>query len=172
MTRIGTSWENPTHVQIAGMFDDSADSLKTKNTTDTQHLKGDVNFVDEYFDETNKERLPVMHNANYVDNGGRTLSERMAEVPYMSSRKIQKQYVNISTGATIPISVLMNYFDKLKPRFGEATKHKSVLKNESMKMVQKTHDCKPDRNLFHSDEMKSHDIKLLTDVPNFNGKHS
>ena len=99
-----------------------------------------MNAVDEYFDETNKERLPVMHAAKYVDNGGRTLSAWTVEVPYTSSHKIQKQYVNINTGATIPISISvhMNYLDKMELRLGKAD--------------------------IYSD--------VLTDVPNFNNKHS
>ena len=121
--------------QIAGMVDDSADTLKIENITDTLNLKADMYAVDEYFDETSKERLQVMLSVKIVDNGGRTLSGRMAEAHYLSSHKIQKQYTNSSTGVTISVHII--YLDKLEPYIGGAMKHEPELKNENMKMIQR-----------------------------------
>ena len=118
---------------IAGTVDDSAETLKIENTTDTLNLIAAMYAVDEYSDETNKERLPVMLRAKIVDNGRRTLSGRMAEALYVSSHKIQKQYINISTGATI--SVHITYLNKLEPYNGDAIKHESELKNENKKLM-------------------------------------
>ena len=115
------------------MVDDSAGSLKIENTTDTLNLKDYVYAVDEYFDVTNKNRLTVLLNSKFVDRGGRTLSGRTAEALHVSSHKIQKQYINISTDATISVHLI--YFIKLEPYIGGATKHKSELKNENMKML-------------------------------------
>ena len=101
---------------IAGTVDDSAETLKIENTTDTLNPKADMYAVDEYIDETSKERLPVMLSVQTVDNCGCTLSGQTEEAfyvitcmkewrdihlfYYVSSHKLLKQYIYISTGAT------------------------------------------------------------------------
>ena len=99
--------------QIAGLVDGSADILMIENTTDTLNPKADVYAVDEYFDETSEERLPVMLSVQTVDNSGCTLSGQTEKAfyviacmkewydiqffYYVSSHKIQNRY---NTGAT------------------------------------------------------------------------
>ena len=45
--------------QIAGLVDGSADILMIENTTDTLNPKAAMYAVDEYLDQTSKERPPV-----------------------------------------------------------------------------------------------------------------
>ena len=58
--------------QIAGLIDGSADILMIENIIDTLNPKVVVYAVDEYFDDTSKERLPVMFSEKIVDTRGHT----------------------------------------------------------------------------------------------------
>ena len=51
---------------------------------DTQSAKAAIYAVDEYFERTKKERVPVMISATIVDNSGRTLSGQTIEVCFIS----------------------------------------------------------------------------------------
>ena len=62
---------------------DSTETLKIENTTHTLNPKADMFAVDEYFDETSKERLPVMLSVQTVDNCGCTLSGQTEEAFYV-----------------------------------------------------------------------------------------
>ena len=129
---------------IAGTVDDSAETLKIENTIGTLKPKADMYAVDEYFDETSKDRLPVMLSVQTVDNCGCTLSGQTEEafyvIPcmkewcdihlfyYVSSHKLLKQYIYTSTGATS---------NTMEPYMGGAKKHEPELKYENMKFMQR-----------------------------------
>ena len=70
--------------QIAGLVDGGADILMIETISDTHNSKAVGYAVDEYFDETGKERLPVMFSAITVDNSGHTLSGQKVEAFYVS----------------------------------------------------------------------------------------
>eukprot|EP00421_Protoceratium_reticulatum_P022048 CAMPEP_0168377700 /NCGR_PEP_ID=MMETSP0228-20121227/10959_1 /TAXON_ID=133427 /ORGANISM="Protoceratium reticulatum, Strain CCCM 535 (=CCMP 1889)" /LENGTH=296 /DNA_ID=CAMNT_0008390701 /DNA_START=52 /DNA_END=938 /DNA_ORIENTATION=+ len=59
--------------QIGGLVDGGVDILMIETIFDTQNAKAAIFAVDEYFEQSKKERLPVMISATIVDNSGRTL---------------------------------------------------------------------------------------------------
>ena len=66
------------------MVDGGADFLIIETTFNTQSAKAAIYAVDEYFERTKKERLPVMISATIVDNSGRTLSGQTIEASFIS----------------------------------------------------------------------------------------
>ena len=178
---------------IAGTFDDSAETLKIENTTDTLNPKADMHAVDEFFDETSKERFPVMLSVQTVDNYGCTPSGQTEEAfyvivcmkewcdihlfHYVSSHKILKQHIYISTGATS---------NTMEPYMGGAMQrnqkrldqHRHPLeqkfcqrrdvfitiqaKSGDIHVIYLTKDRELHSNMFHSKwkmKMKTHDIR-------------
>ena len=59
---------------IRGLVDGGVDLLMIETIFDTQNAKAAIFAVDEYFERTKTERLPVMISATIVDNSGRALS--------------------------------------------------------------------------------------------------
>merc|ERR1711957_1154080 len=72
--------------QTRGLVDGGCDMLMIETIFDTQNSKAAIFAVDEYFEETGKERLPLMLSATIVDNSGRTLSGQTIEAFYISVR--------------------------------------------------------------------------------------
>merc|ERR1719162_555523 len=70
--------------QVKGLVDGGVDILMIETIFDTQNSKAAIYAVDEYFEQTGKERLPVMLSATIVDNSGRTLSGQTIEAFYVS----------------------------------------------------------------------------------------
>merc|ERR1719199_2054169 len=70
--------------QIRGLVDGGVDLLMIETIFDTQNAKAAIYAVDEYFEQTGKERLPVMISATIVDNSGRTLSGQTIEAFFIS----------------------------------------------------------------------------------------
>merc|ERR1712232_1052551 len=60
--------------QVRGLVDGGVDMLMIETIFDTQNSKAAIFAVDQYFEQTKKDRLPVMISATIVDNSGRTLS--------------------------------------------------------------------------------------------------
>ena len=58
--------------------------LMIETTFNTQSAKAAIYAVDEYFERTKKERLPVMISATIVDNSGRTLSGQTIKTSFIS----------------------------------------------------------------------------------------
>merc|ERR550514_1489449 len=63
---------------------------------DTQNSKAAIFAVDEYFEETGKERLPLMISATIVDNSGRTLSGQTIEAFFVSVKHANAFTVGIN----------------------------------------------------------------------------
>merc|ERR1719394_1811238 len=82
--------------QISGLVDGGCDLLMIETIFDTQNAKAAIFAVDEYFDETKKERLPVMLSATIVDNSGRTLSGQTIEAFYISVKHARAFTVGIN----------------------------------------------------------------------------
>ena len=60
----------------------------TETIFDTQNSKAAIFAVNEFFDETGKDRMPVMLSATIVDNSGRTLSGQTIEAFFVSVKTI------------------------------------------------------------------------------------
>merc|ERR1719356_2389306 len=82
--------------QIRGLVDGGCDLLMIETIFDTQNSKAAIFAVDEYFDETKTERLPVMLSATIVDNSGRTLSGQTIEAFYISVKHARAFTVGIN----------------------------------------------------------------------------
>mmetsp|Transcript_69181 Transcript_69181/g.156889 ORF Transcript_69181/g.156889 Transcript_69181/m.156889 type:complete len:1274 (+) Transcript_69181:67-3888(+) len=82
--------------QIRGLVDGGVDLLMIETIFDTQNAKAAIFAVDEYFDQTKKERLPVMISATIVDNSGRTLSGQTIEAFFISIKHAKAFTVGIN----------------------------------------------------------------------------
>ncbi|CAJ1415026.1 unnamed protein product [Effrenium voratum] len=82
--------------QVNGLVDGGVDLLMIETVFDTQNCKAAIYAVDEYFRETNKEKLPVMLSATIVDNSGRTLSGQTIEAFYVSVKHANAFTVGIN----------------------------------------------------------------------------
>merc|ERR1719386_331071 len=79
-----------------GLVDGGVDLLMIETIFDTQNSKAAIFAVDEYFEETGKERLPVMLSATIVDNSGRTLSGQTIEAFFISIKHAKPFTVGIN----------------------------------------------------------------------------
>ena len=67
----------------------------TETIFDIKNSKAAIFVVDEFFDETGKDRLPVMLSATIVDNSGRTLSGQTIEAFFVSVKHAKTFTVGI-----------------------------------------------------------------------------
>ena len=65
--------------QVKGLVDGGADILLVETVFDTLNAKAALFAIDKYFDENDKERLPVMVSGTITDASGRTLSGQTVE---------------------------------------------------------------------------------------------
>merc|ERR1740138_1589905 len=82
--------------QVKGLVDGGVDLLMIETIFDTQNAKAAIYAVDEYFEQSGKERLPVMISATIVDNSGRTLSGQTIEAFFVSVKHAQPFTVGIN----------------------------------------------------------------------------
>jgi len=82
--------------QVKGLVDGGVDILMIETIFDTQNSKAAIYAVDEYFEQTGKERLPVMLSATIVDNSGRTLSGQTIEAFYVSVKHARAFTIGIN----------------------------------------------------------------------------
>merc|ERR1719162_1068474 len=82
--------------QIGGLVDGGVDLLMIETIFDTQNAKAAIYAVDEYFETTKKDRLPVMISATIVDNSGRTLSGQTIEGFFISIQHAKPLTVGIN----------------------------------------------------------------------------
>merc|ERR1740138_1591952 len=82
--------------QIKGLVDGGVDLLMIETIFDTQNAKAAIYAVDEYFEQSGKERLPVMISATIVDNSGRTLSGQTIEAFFISIKHAKPYTVGIN----------------------------------------------------------------------------
>ena len=66
-------------MQVRGLYYGSCDLLMSETIFITQNSKTVIFVVDEYFEETGRNVLPVMLGATIVDNSGRTRSGQTIE---------------------------------------------------------------------------------------------
>nr|UKS50369.1 B12-dependent methionine synthase [Alexandrium pacificum] len=82
--------------QVGGLVDGGVDLLMIETIFDTQNAKAAIFAVDEYFERTKKEKLPVMISATIVDNSGRTLSGQTIEAFFISIKHARAFTVGIN----------------------------------------------------------------------------
>eukprot|EP00421_Protoceratium_reticulatum_P027546 CAMPEP_0168480066 /NCGR_PEP_ID=MMETSP0228-20121227/63798_1 /TAXON_ID=133427 /ORGANISM="Protoceratium reticulatum, Strain CCCM 535 (=CCMP 1889)" /LENGTH=496 /DNA_ID=CAMNT_0008496379 /DNA_START=61 /DNA_END=1547 /DNA_ORIENTATION=- len=82
--------------QISGLVDGGVDLLMIETIFDTQNSKAAIFAVDEYFEKSKKERLPIMISATIVDNSGRTLSGQTIEAFFISIKHAKAFTVGIN----------------------------------------------------------------------------
>ncbi|MCX7880734.1 MAG: methionine synthase [Ignavibacteria bacterium] len=70
--------------QIKGGVDAGADILLVETVFDTLNAKAAIYAIEEYFDNTEQEHLPVIISGTIVDQSGRTLSGQTVEAFYIS----------------------------------------------------------------------------------------
>lgn len=70
--------------QISGLVDGGADILLMETIFDTLNAKAAIYAINTYFQQTGKERLPLMISGTITDASGRTLSGQTLEAFYIS----------------------------------------------------------------------------------------
>ncbi len=70
--------------QISGLVDGGADILLMETIFDTLNAKAAIYAINTYFQQTDKERLPLMISGTITDASGRTLSGQTLEAFYIS----------------------------------------------------------------------------------------
>ena len=70
--------------QVKGLVDGGADILLIETIFDTLNAKAAIFAVNQYFQDTGKEKLPVMLSGTITDASGRTLSGQTLEAFYIS----------------------------------------------------------------------------------------
>ncbi len=70
--------------QISGLVDGGADILLMETIFDTLNAKAAIFAINSYFQETGKEKLPLMISGTITDASGRTLSGQTLEAFYIS----------------------------------------------------------------------------------------
>ena len=70
--------------QTKGLVEGGVDMLLIETIFDTLNCKAALYAVDKYFDDTGKEKLPVMISGTITDNSGRTLSGQTVEAFWIS----------------------------------------------------------------------------------------
>jgi 5-methyltetrahydrofolate--homocysteine methyltransferase len=70
--------------QVRGLDDGGVDLLLIETIFDTLNCKAALYAVDKYFDDIQKEKLPVMISGTITDNSGRTLSGQTVEAFWIS----------------------------------------------------------------------------------------
>lgn len=70
--------------QLRGLVDGGIDIILVETIFDTLNAKAAIFAIEQYFEETGKERLPVMISGTITDASGRTLSGQVLEAFYIS----------------------------------------------------------------------------------------
>eukprot|EP00398_MALV-I-01_sp_L67-1_P000538 gene538-38_t len=82
--------------QIRGLVDGGVDILMIETIFDTQNAKAAIYAVDEYFETTGKERLPLMISGTITDASGRTLSGQTIEAFLISISHARPMTVGVN----------------------------------------------------------------------------
>ena len=70
--------------QTKGLVEGGVDILLVETIFDTLNCKAALYAIDKYFDDTGKEKLPIMISGTITDNSGRTLSGQTVEAFWIS----------------------------------------------------------------------------------------
>ncbi len=75
--------------QVAGLVDGGIDLILIETIFDTLNCKAALYAIDKYFDDTGKERIPLMISGTITDASGRTLSGQTVEAFWISVKHMK-----------------------------------------------------------------------------------
>lgn len=84
------------YVQVAGLVEGGVDLLLIETIFDTLNCKAAIYAIEKYFDDHQKEKLPVMISGTITDASGRTLSGQTVEAFWISIKHIKPLSVGLN----------------------------------------------------------------------------
>lgn len=97
--------------QISGLVDGGADIMLLETIFDTLNAKAAIYAINTYFQDTGKERLPLMISGTITDASGRTLSGQTLEAFYISV--MHAEPVSIGLNCSLGGNEMRPYIEEL-----------------------------------------------------------